>query len=124
MASCELAMTTPRRGPRRSGIQPLPTSDGHEPAKVGAGLDRLLRQLGGPGAGTLAALHRGWRDLVGEQIAAHAEPVSLRDRTLVVAVDDPAWGSQLRWLEAELTTQLTDALGEPVEAIEVRVRPR
>lgn len=114
---------TSRRRPGRSGVQPLPTSDGREPARVGDGLDRLMHQLGGPAADTVTALFSSWRELVGEQIAAHTSPISLRDGTLVVAVDDPAWGSQLRWLESDLTAQLTSALGEPVTAVEVRVRP-
>jgi predicted nucleic acid-binding Zn ribbon protein len=110
-----------RRG--RSGVQPLPTSDGREPARVGDGLDRLMHQLGAPGAETVTTLFSGWSELVGEQIAAHTRPISLRDSTLVVAVDDPAWGSQLRWLEHDLTAQLSSALGAPVTALEVRVRP-
>lgn len=114
---------TDKRRPRRSGIEPLPTADGREPAKVGHGLDRLMRQMGGPTADTVTTLFSGWREIVGPQIADHAAPVSLRDATLVVAVDDPAWGSQLRWMEEDLRTRLTAALGQPVDAVEVRIRP-
>jgi predicted nucleic acid-binding Zn ribbon protein len=114
-------MTDERR--HRSGIQPLPTSDGREPSRVADGLDRLMHQLGGPAADTVTALFGGWSELVGEQIASHTTPIALRDATLVVAVDDPAWASQLRWLERDLTAQVAAALGAPVEAIEVRVRP-
>jgi hypothetical protein len=42
-----------------------------------------------------------------------------------VAVDDPAWATQLRWLEADLVTRLGEVLGEgEVARIEVRVQPR
>jgi predicted nucleic acid-binding Zn ribbon protein len=82
-----------------------------------------MQHLGGPAADTVTALFSGWSELVGEQLASHTKPLSLRDGTLVVAVDDPAWASQLRWLEGDLTKQLGAALGEPVKAIEVRVRP-
>lgn len=108
---------------RRSGIEPLPTADGKEPTRVGAGLDRLMRQMGGPGADTITTLFGRWPELVGEQIAAHTTPIALRRATLVVAVDDPAWASQLRWLERDLTGRVGEALGVSVEAIEVRVRP-
>jgi predicted nucleic acid-binding Zn ribbon protein len=114
---------TDRRPPARAGIHPLPTTDGRQPARVGDGLDRLLHQLGGPTADTVTALFSHWSEIVGEQIADHSRPVSLSGTTLVVAVDDPAWGSQLRWMESDLSERLTASLGEPVTAIEVRVRP-
>lgn len=114
---------TDRRRPARAGIQPLPTTDGREPARVGDGLDRLMHQLGGPTADTVTALFGRWDEMVGEQIAAHSRPVSLSGATLVVAVDDPAWGSQLRWMERDLGERLTEALGQPVTTVEVRVRP-
>jgi len=65
-----------------------------------------------------------WADVVGEQIAAHARPVSLRDGTLVVAVDQPGWATQLRFLEADLVKRLSEVAGDGVVArVEVRVRP-
>jgi hypothetical protein len=43
---------------------------------------------------------------------------------LVVAVSDPAWATQLRFLEATLLERLQDELGaDTVTVIEVRVRP-
>jgi predicted nucleic acid-binding Zn ribbon protein len=101
----------------------LPTADGHEPRRVTEGLDRVMKRLGAPDADTLATLFSSWSELVGPRLAGHARPVSLTDATLVVAVDDPAWASQLRWLEAELIERLAEALGEPITALEVRVRP-
>jgi hypothetical protein len=42
----------------------------------------------------------------------------------VVAVDEPAWATQLRWLEADLLARLNDVLGPgQVARIEVRVLP-
>ena len=47
----------------------------------------------------------------------------LRERTLVVAVADPAWATQLRFLEQELLARIAAATGsDEVTAIEVRVR--
>jgi predicted nucleic acid-binding Zn ribbon protein len=90
---------------------------------VTEGLDRVMRRLGAPDADTLATLFSSWSELVGPRLAEHARPVSLTDGTLVVAVDDPAWASQLRWLEAELIERLSAALGDPIARLEVRVRP-
>ena len=94
-----------------------------EPRPIGESLDRLTRGLGGPGAATLAALFGRWADLVGDQIAAHARPLTLAGGTLVIAVDEPIWRTQLAYLEGELLGRLDEALGAAVvTAIQLRVR--
>ena len=50
-----------------------------DPRRVGESLDRLTRSLGGPDAAVLAPLFGRWPELVGEQVAAHARPVTLTD---------------------------------------------
>ena len=93
-----------------------------EPKPVGASLDRVARSMGVPLASTLSTVFASWPDLVGESVAQHARPRTLRDGTLVVTVDEPAWATQLRWLEADLLTRLNDVLGPgSVAKIEVRV---
>jgi predicted nucleic acid-binding Zn ribbon protein len=65
-----------------------------------------------------------WPDLVGEQIAAHARPAGLRDGVLTVAVPDPAWATQLRFLEGALCEQLLSITGAVVDHLDIRVRRR
>jgi predicted nucleic acid-binding Zn ribbon protein len=103
--------------------KPLP-GEVHEPKRVGDSLDRVAASLGVTRASTLSAVFASWPEMVGETVAEHARPRSLRDGTLVVAVDEPAWATQLRWLEADLLTRLNDVLGpDQVARIEVRVVP-
>jgi predicted nucleic acid-binding Zn ribbon protein len=103
--------------------KPLP-GQRPEPRTVGTSLDRVAASLGVPRASTLSSVFASWPELVGESVAAHARPRSLRDGTLVVTVDEPAWATQLRWLEGELLTRLADVLGpDEVDRIEVRVQP-
>ena len=55
---------------------------------------------------------------------SHVRPRSLRQGTLVVAVSDPAWATQLRFLEAELVARIrTTTASSEVTAIQVRVVP-
>ena len=99
-----------------------PPDDG--PQRVGESLGRVTRSLGMPSADALGAVFGRWASLVGDQVAQHATPASLRHRALTVNVDDPVWATQLRWLEHDLVARLTEALGEGVvDRIEVRVRP-
>lgn len=89
---------------------------------MGASLDRLVRHLGGPSAGALGGLSSRWSEVVGERLAAHVEPVSIRDGVLLVRVDDPAWAPQVRFLEAEVLSRVRDVLGvADLKALSVRV---
>jgi predicted nucleic acid-binding Zn ribbon protein len=91
---------------------------------VGEGLDRVAAALGVPEAAVLPAVFGGWSELVGERVAAHATPRWLRDGVLLVAVDEPAWATQLRFLEADLLRRVAEQLGpDRVTRIEVRVSP-
>ena len=97
--------------------QPLP-GEVPEPRRIGESLGSVTRAMG-----IDRDLLVAWPSLVGEAIAAHARPRSLRDGTLTVAVDDPAWATQLRWLEADLLVRLGEVTGDGrVARIEVRVR--
>lgn len=82
-----------------------------EPKRVGELLDRQTRRLGGPSSATTSTVFSRWEELVGADIAAHARPVSLQRGTLVLAVDQPAWASQLRYMTAELLTRISEATG-------------
>ncbi|MBV8161711.1 MAG: DUF721 domain-containing protein [Acidimicrobiia bacterium] len=97
--------------------------DPRGPRPLKASLDQVSRHLGGPEAGALSGLFARWADIVGSQLAAHARPVSLASGVLVVAVTEPAWATQLTYLEAELVGRFRDALGDGVvERVEVRLR--
>ena len=92
------------------------------PTPIGRSLDRVTTSLGMARSDDLRGVFGGWRELVGEQVAAHARPRSLRDGVLVVVVDDPAWATQLRWLEQDLLTRLAKVVGDGVVTrLEVRV---
>jgi predicted nucleic acid-binding Zn ribbon protein len=105
--------------------EPLPGSRRDaEPAQVADSLDRLVRHLGAPSVDVTTSLVRRWPDLVGPHVGANSRPLRLRDGTLTVGVADPAWATQLRFLEAMLVERLQAELGAgSVVTIEVRVRP-
>ena len=91
---------------------------------MGDALDAVTRGLGMAGSRQVGAVFGAWAGVVGEHVAAHSRPVSLRDGVLVVHVDEPAWATQLRYLTGELLERLGDAVGAGVVTrVEVRVRP-
>ena len=98
----------------------------NEPIRLGDSLHQVVRELRPEhGAGAPAAAIGGvfgrWEEAVGEAVAAHVQPVKLDGTTLVVRVDDPAWATQLKFLEETLRRRLLEVAGARVERIEVRV---
>jgi predicted nucleic acid-binding Zn ribbon protein len=93
-----------------------------DPRRVGEHLDRATQGLGLPKAGILGVLFSKWADLVGTDIAAHTEPRTLRDGVLLVAVDQPAWAAQLRYLASDLVQKIAVFTGSSdVTDIQFRV---
>ncbi len=104
--------------------QPLPGSSEREPSPLSDALDRLVRNLGGSSISDYRRIVAAWPELVGPAVATHARPASLREGTLVVVVDDPAWATEVRFLERSLLDRLEQlAPGQAPGHIEVRVRP-
>ncbi|MBU8913000.1 MAG: DUF721 domain-containing protein [Spirochaetales bacterium] len=65
-------------------------------------LDRIGQSDGAPYVG----LFRGWREIVGDRIADHAEPVDIRGSALIVEADHPGWVQMLMMSQARILRQL------------------
>jgi predicted nucleic acid-binding Zn ribbon protein len=65
-----------------------------------------------------------WEEAVGAAVAEHVQPVKLDGDVLVVEVDDPAWATQIRFLEGTVRERLREVAGAVVERLEVRVARR
>jgi predicted nucleic acid-binding Zn ribbon protein len=97
-----------------------PNDDLH---RVADGLDGAVQRLTGVPTSVLDQVFSRWEELVGPQIAPHAQPLSLRQGTLVIGVAEPAWATQLRFLSGVLLGRLEElGQGGAVTSIEVRVR--
>lgn len=65
-------------------------------------LDRIGQSDGAPYVG----LFRGWRQIVGDRIADHAEPVDIRGTALIVEADHPGWAQMVLMSQARILRQL------------------
>lgn len=69
-------------------------------------------------------LNERWSTAVGEAIAAHSQPERLEAGRLTVAVDDPAWATELRYHSSRILTALnTESGAVPISELHLRVRP-
>jgi predicted nucleic acid-binding Zn ribbon protein len=106
-------------------MPPVPDDGGPaDPVPMRRTLDRLLDHLTGAPMAATTSVFEGWAELVGEGVAAHTRPLRLRDGVLTIGVDDPAWASQLRFLEGDLLDRLASAPGgDAVTQITFQVVP-
>jgi predicted nucleic acid-binding Zn ribbon protein len=107
-----------------------------DPIPFGESLNRVVRSLrnddpstpaSGEGIDNQMASKMGgvfgrWAEAVGDAVAAHVKPVKLDGAKLIVEVDDPAWATQLRFLEGTLKQRLLEVAGATIDTIEARVR--
>lgn len=91
--------------------------------RLGEALQAWLRSEGRQSLGALSAVHACWAEVVGPEVAAHVRPLALRGGALVVAVDHPAWATQVAFLGPQVLAALAARLGQPVaERLETTVR--
>jgi predicted nucleic acid-binding Zn ribbon protein len=97
------------------------TGEHDDPVPIRNALSRIGAELGMPAPGALSALERQWTDIVGAEMARHVQPAGVRDGVLTVVVEDAAWATQLRYLEADLVRAATTVVGPDV-VLRLRVR--
>ena len=87
-----------------------------------AGAFRTALDRAAPRTG-LAALQSVWAEVVGEQVAAVARPVSERAGEVTVACADAVWAEELDLMQARLMEGLRARLGETApKTLRFRVR--
>ncbi len=86
-------------------------------------LDAVSRNLGMKDSQGLGRLFSHWEELVGAGIASHVQPVRVDREVLIVAVDHPAWATQVRQLGDDLLDRVAEEIGvvRP-RRVEIRVR--
>lgn len=85
-------------------------------------LDSLLRRLGSESTTVVASVFSNWHELVGDTVAQHASPIKLESGRLLVEVDEPAWATQMHFLESEIIRKLSASTGNTINGIDVRVK--
>ena len=104
--------------------RPLP-GEGPGPQPVGRSLDRVLRGLGAPEASGVHLVFDRWAEVVGEGLAARTRPLRIEGNHLVLAVDEPAMATHVRFLQGQLLARLEELLGPGrVTALDLRVGPK
>lgn len=101
-----------RGGRRRSWSSAGP--DDRDPQPLGALTGKLAKGRGWSEKVAEGTVLGRWEHVVGEDIAAHATPIALRDGVLQVAAESTAWATQLRMLQAQILAKIAAAAGDGV----------
>ena len=101
-------------------IDDLP--EGKPPKPLSDVLARVLRGMKVTDESTAMGLFSHWPAIVGDSVAEHVTPKRLEKRVLTVEVDDPAWATQLKFLETQLLSTLRDHIGDEVDSLNIKVR--
>jgi predicted nucleic acid-binding Zn ribbon protein len=80
------------------------------PRPAGDALQAALRQAAPKTR--LASVQSVWEEVVGERIAAVAQPISERDGEVTVACSDPVWTQELDLMQEQLQRGLHERLGD------------
>jgi len=83
-------------------------------ATAGTLLSQFLQQSGLAGKLQAYESWRVWNEVVGPQIAAHAQPAKIRDGVLDVRVDQAVWMQQLQLMKPKILARLNERLGAEV----------
>jgi hypothetical protein len=63
-----------------------------------------------------------WKEIVGESVALHTQPRSIRNRILFIDVSHPTWIQQLQFLKPTLLEKINSFLGKsPIQDIRFKL---
>lgn len=68
----------------------------------------------------VGVLWRRWTEIVGDDVAAHAQPSSLRRGVLRIRADSPGWANEIKYLADEIRRRANEVAGAEV-VTEVRL---
>ncbi|MEE2057909.1 DUF721 family protein [Rhodococcus artemisiae] len=101
----------PRR--RRRGWSG-PGPDDRDPQRLGALTGAIAKQRGWSAHVSEGTVLGSWARVVGEDIASHAQPTTLRDGILHVSAESTAWATQLRMIQSQILAKVAASVGHGV----------
>ncbi|MCH9720454.1 MAG: DUF721 family protein [Actinomycetia bacterium] len=103
---------TAKPGARRRWSGPAP--DQRDPQPLGRLARDLAKNRGWSPRVAEGAVFAQWPEVVGDQIAEHAQPMRLSEGVLIVAAESTAWATQLRMVQGQLLAKIAAAVGDGV----------
>ena len=77
-------------------------------------VETLLRRMGWTEQVEVAAVTARWRDVVGDHIADHCEPLGFEDGVLTVRATSTAWATQLKLMNGQIRHRINEESGREI----------
>ncbi|MGB3697714.1 MAG: DUF721 family protein [Gordonia sp. (in: high G+C Gram-positive bacteria)] len=111
-----MGRAAPLRGTRRSGDRSRRRWSGagpdtRDPQSFGSMIGSVAKQHGWEPRISEGALFGMWPQIVGEDIASHAEPKRLDGTVLHVSAESTAWATQLRYMQSQILAKIAKVIG-------------
>ena len=94
------------------------TRENNEPKTVGELIEELVEHRQWQSGLAEGEIFVKWREIVGEEIAAHSEPVEIKDGKLFISCSSTAWATQLNLVKMQLL-QSIQTLSPGITALEI-----
>ena len=88
--------------------------DSRDPQPLGRLTGKLAKDHGWQSKISEGTLFGLWPSIVGEDIAAHAEPTHLAEDVLHVRAESTAWATQLRYMQGQILAKIASSIGDGV----------
>lgn len=88
--------------------------DERDPQVLSALTTTVAQSRGWSSQVAAASLFGRWSEVVGREVAQHANPTTLQDGVLALAAESTAWATQLRLLQTQILGRIAKVLGPDV----------
>jgi len=102
------------RASTQAGSSPQPFGSGRDPRVMSDNVQSLLSRMGWTEHIEVASVTARWREVIGDQIADHCEPVSFDDGALLLRASSSAWATQMQLMSGQVRHRLNEEFGREV----------
>ena len=100
------------RDERRRDSQPF--GAGRDPQPMSDAVETLLRRMGWTEQIEVSSVTARWRDVIGDRIADHCEPLGFEDGILTVKASSTAWATQLQMMAGQVRHRINEEFGREI----------
>ncbi len=100
------------RAEKREASEPY--GKGREPKDMSESVDALLRRMGWTEQVEVSGVTARWREVVGDQIADHCEPLGFEEGKLTVRATSTAWATQLTLMQGQIRHRINEEFGREI----------
>jgi len=93
---------------------PQPFGKGRDPSAMSDNVNALQRKMGWTEHIEVASVTARWREVIGDQIADHCEPVSFDNGALLLRASSSAWATQMQLMSGQVRHRLNEEFGREV----------